>query len=294
MATLKLTLVDVYGQRINERVDIILRHQDRSSVFALRGFDARKAVVFRNLPPGVYRLLVDPPSYHPAAMFLPVDGEREKTLVFAVDPEKVISLECPAFSAVEGALPLLDASRQVLGFDGKAGEALYNALDDIRRAGLLNILAKCRRTRTARGAAVIESLREVRELRGDRFFAVVPHELREDVKNSLAAGLFFEVNGSLHRPPDGYSLAGSYKTPDSYGNLQLTFFSSGDNWMADIDIDDAGGLEHFFQVLRNSVTGRPTHPYDIHQILIARQELDPGYRLITGTEPARRAASQKG
>jgi hypothetical protein len=30
------------------------------------------------------------------------------------------------------------------------------------------------------------------------------------------------------------------------------------------------------------VTGRPTHPYDIHQILIATQELDPGYRFVLG------------
>jgi len=27
------------------------------------------------------------------------------------------------------------------------------------------------------------------------------------------------------------------------------------------------------------VTGRPTHPYDIHEILIAYQEIDPLYKL---------------
>jgi hypothetical protein len=35
-----------------------------------------------------------------------------------------------------------------------------------------------------------------------------------------------------------------------------------------------------FQVVRNHVTGDPTHPYNIHQILIAHQHLDPGYRLV--------------
>ena len=49
-----------------------------------------------------------------------------------------------------------------------------------------------------------------------------------------------------------------------------------------IDIDDAAGLGHVFQVLRNHLTGNPTHPYNIHQILIAHQHLDPGYRLIPG------------
>ena len=46
------------------------------------------------------------------------------------------------------------------------------------------------------------------------------------------------------------------------------------------DIDDAAGLEHLFQVLRNELTGRPTHPYDIHEILIKHQMLDPGYELV--------------
>jgi hypothetical protein len=48
----------------------------------------------------------------------------------------------------------------------------------------------------------------------------------------------------------------------------------------DIDIDDAGGILHVFQVLRNAVTGRPTHPYDIHEILLAHQGIDPGYQLL--------------
>jgi hypothetical protein len=88
------------------------------------------------------------------------------------------------------------------------------------------------------------------------------------------------VDGSLHHPPSGFDRAGSFKTEDRYGNLQLTFFVRGDEWLADIDIDDAGGLEHVFQVVRNAVTGRPTHPYDIHQILIAWQQTDPGYELV--------------
>jgi hypothetical protein len=48
----------------------------------------------------------------------------------------------------------------------------------------------------------------------------------------------------------------------------------------DVDIDDAAGLGHVFQVLRNTLTGRPTHPYDIHEILVSYQQLDPGYRFV--------------
>ena len=47
----------------------------------------------------------------------------------------------------------------------------------------------------------------------------------------------------------------------------------------DADIDDAAGLGHAFQVLRNFVTDGTTHPYDIHQILTFRQEVTPLYDL---------------
>ena len=107
------------------------------------------------------------------------------------------------------------------------------------------------------------------------------HELREEVKNSALSGHFFEAPSGLHRPPDGFESAGSWKTPDHYGNLQVTFFAKGSSeWVADIDIDDAGGLAHVFQVLRNHLTGRPTHPYDIQQILLVHQKIDPGYSLV--------------
>jgi hypothetical protein len=75
----------------------------------------------------------------------------------------------------------------------------------------------------------------------------------------------------------GFNKAGSYKTEDAYGNLQLTFFMKGDECVADIDIDDAAGLGHVFQVLRNALANRATHPYDIHEILLFHQKLDPLY-----------------
>ena len=36
---------------------------------------------------------------------------------------------------------------------------------------------------------------------------------------------------------------------------------------------------HIFQVVGNWATGTPTNPYDIHEILVAYQLLDPGYEL---------------
>jgi hypothetical protein len=120
-------------------------------------------------------------------------------------------------------------------------------------------------------------------IRPDRIFADVDVSLRDRVKTAEAEGRFREVNGALHTPPPGYCSAGSFKTDERYGNLQLSFFASEAApllFRVDADIDDAAGVGHTFQVLRNWVTSGATHPYDIHQILVYRQEAFPAYDLV--------------
>jgi hypothetical protein len=89
----------------------------------------------------------------------------------------------------------------------------------------------------------------------------------------------------------GYHTVSSYKTFDRYGNLQLTLQRKGDtgtDYAADVDIDDAQGVEHIFQVLRNGIEG-PTNPYDIRDILLQQSpRVDPEYdytfaRVLTAT-----------
>ncbi len=85
----------------------------------------------------------------------------------------------------------------------------------------------------------------------------------------------------------------SYKPPDRYGNLQLTFSQNdAGDWALDMDIDDAQGFEHFFQIV-NNIAG-PTHPYNIHEILVATQEIDPGYRFQLGGSTTLKAARARG
>jgi hypothetical protein len=200
-------------------------------------------------------------------------------ITFPIDPDKVKKVKFPTFGdTVDDLQELLENSEKVVGFEGKKGQALYDDLDDIRRAGLLNIAAKTRATLLTNERSVLSYIQELRIIRGDRFFAIVPRELREETKNSVAEGLFHPADSSLHDPPAGFKRAGSFKTPDHYGNLQLTFFTNNNgDYMADIDIDDAAGIEHVFQVLRNKLSGSPTHPYNIHEILVGYQHNDPGY-----------------
>jgi len=281
---LRLDLVDVYGNRLGEKVDLDFRHQTLSEHKVIRGVDASKKLVVSNLrgaPQGFYRVQIDPPAYLPVGQFVSMkaSGFTDLTVTFPIDPMKVVSVNFPKYEDLDFK-PLLEASGSVLGFSGLSGRDLYSELDETRKAGLLNITAKCRATPLSNGKTVLGYIDVLHELRGDRFFASVGKELREEVKHSMADGLFHEADQSLHHPPAGFvgfTDAGSFKTGEPAGNLQVTFFMKGDACLVDIDIDDAAGLGHIFQVLRNTLTGRPTHPFDIHEILVFRQKLDPGY-----------------
>jgi len=280
---LSLELLDVYGDLLKEKVDIMLRHQVLSQVVKVSNNASTKIQIkgLSGAPQGRYRIDIDPPSYQYVSQFLNMQasGTTGLSLAFPIDPSKVKKVKFPAFgSTVDDLQRLLENSEKVLGFEGKKGKALYDELDDIRRAGLLNIAAKTRSTLLTNERTVLSYVQELREIRGDRFFASVPKELREETKNSVAEGLFHPADSSLHHPPIGFTHAGSFKTPDHYGNLQLTFFmSDAGDCVADIDIDDTAGIEHVFQVLKNKLSGSPTHPYNIHEILVGYQHNDPGY-----------------
>jgi len=63
--------------------------------------------------------------------------------------------------------------------------------------------------------------------------------------------------------------------------MQLTFATNpAGEYLADIDLDDHSGLQHAADVLKHKITGKNTNPYDIHQVLVYFQQIDPGYRLL--------------
>jgi hypothetical protein len=300
---LKLELVDVYGKRLQETVDISLQHKRLPQSLFFKNQDASKFIQISGLftsVEGPYQISIDPPSYHHVTQFLNVktSGVTEKQIVFPVDASKVVSVNFPKFASLSKELrSILVNSSNVFGFENKTGSDLYDAIgvDNIKLAGLHNIACKTTATVFADGTNVLSLVKELRVVRGDRFFAFVERGLREETLNSISSGLFHKVSGSLHKlPPEfetfeptdtglapadssGFKPADSFKTNDHFGNLQLTFFRRGDEFVADIDIDDAAGIEHVFQVLHNHFTGEPTHPYNIHEILVAYQHLDPKY-----------------
>ncbi len=204
----------------------------------------------------------------------------DRAMQSRIHPRKAKAARFPDYQELgENLQRLMERSNNVSRFEGKTHQELYDALDSIRRAGLLNIATKAESTPLGDDRTVLVYVQELTELWGDRFFAVVPKEMLEETEKAVIGKRFRRASQLLHRPPPGYRRAGSFKTRDRHGNLELSFFRMGNDWIVDLDIDEAAGLGHVLQVLRNLLTGRPTHPFVIHQILILRQMLHPGYSL---------------
>ncbi len=282
-----LDFFDVYGERPDDRVDVQLKHQVLSQSVHEANHPTTKSLRIAELDStqgGTFNLQVFPLRRRPVSKFLRVfeDKTVRHAVVLPIDAGRVTGIDAPPFDSLGDDLKaVLDVSI-VEGFEDKRGAALYDAVDNAAKAGMLNIYAKMKVTRFADTRACFSYVTAFTRLRGDRFFAKVAKELRDAVKNSIAANVFSEAPDALHTPPPGFEKVDSFKTPDLYGNLQLTFFSNPTTleFLSDTDIDDAQGVEHIFQVLRPILTGKHTNPYDIHEILLEYQKVDPGYKLL--------------
>jgi hypothetical protein len=284
-----LDLFDVYGNRLKDKVDVTLKHTVVSALYQLRNRDASKTISIPNIDfsqGGRYELFVATQKHNTVFQFVkfPQDRETTLTLTLPARPSQVTGINAPVYNALADNLKGVLQNSDIESFPGVHGADLYQSLDDVRKAGLLNIYAKMQHTtfKMPEPRNVFSYVTSLTRLRGDRFFAKVQKELRDEVKNSVAANLFDVQPGGMHTPPPGYVLVDSYKTLDPYGNLQLTFFSHPAtlDFIADVDIDDARGIEHIFQVIDHIVTGNQTNPYDIHEILVGYQKIDPNYTLI--------------
>ena len=288
MTDLLIRLRDVGGKPLDDLADVIVSApQSNQTVAVKKDVKATHTVKVTGLVPLTpYLVRVFPARHRPVGQFVraPAAGSASVQFSLPVDPERVTAVTFPAYAELDGrAQDILKGSALEVPA-GVAGQALYEVLPDLAKAGLLNLVAKMARTALPGGTTVLDHLTSLYRLRGDRLFADVATGLRDLVISAVGDGMFRPVSGSLHTPPPGYQAADSFKTLDPYGNLQVTFFSSVSaplRFKADIDIDDAGGIAHVFQVLAHTLTGGETHPYDIHEILVFHQLLDPGYRLDT-------------
>ena len=226
---------------------------------------------------------VFPRRHRPVAAFgIPVPGAPVVVQLYApIDPEHVEHPTFPAWNDVPEPLrSVLECStvEEVAG----CGRPLYEQLTSTQKAGMFNLYSKMTAFGFDEQRTVWSFVDRLYRIRADRVFVDVKPGLRDLVKSAVAEERFREVSGKLHEPPPGHTSCGSFKTHERYGNLQLSFFVSHAEPLAfkvDADIDDAAGIGHVFQVIRNVVTKGTTHPYDIHEILVFRQEVVLPYQL---------------
>jgi hypothetical protein len=296
MHGLTLRFLNAARRPLDDQVDVdITRVRTNERVVRVRNHDGRRKLAVKDLTPGeTYIVRSFPMRHRPVSRFATAatgNKTNEVELCSPLDPQRVAEVHFPEYSRLDAALRGVlerstlerDAGLAALApvADTSPGQFLYESLTRIERAGLLNLF--CKMSNTPLGDLTTWAyLTDIYRLRGDRIFANVQLEFRDRVKNAVAGGGFVEVDGSLHTPPRGFSAAGSFKSRDLYGNLQLTFFASEAaplKFRVDADIDDAAGIEHAFQVLDHWITQEQTHPFDIHQILTFHQRLDVGYTL---------------
>ncbi len=283
--SLTIRFRDVYDTPLEDRADLnIWDDVTGSTVLQIKDISTTRTLKVDALSGRRYKIRVFPQHYRAVAraILMPLSGKREISMVCPIHPDRVRDAQFPEFPQLDKRLQDVLNDSRVEGFDNRSGRSLYERIGDIPRAGLLNLFAKMAETQMPDGRFVFDYLKSIFRIRGDRIFANVDVSLRDQVKSSVATGLFDPADDSQHTPPDGYHRAGSFKTDDRFGNLQLTFFAGPGNppdFKVDADIDAAKGISHIFQVLRNWLTSGATHPFDIHQILLRWQGLDPGYRL---------------
>jgi hypothetical protein len=242
-------------------------------------------VSFPGLPDGQPVIIrVFPTRHRPVAQIaLPGPDGSPVTVQFhtPLHPDRVRAATFPPYAVLGDELKRVLECSAVEGL-AVPGSVLYDALSDMQKAGLLNLFTKMSSFGFDETRTVWTFVDRLFRVRADRLFVDVQPALRDLVKDAVASARFRVVSGGLHTPPPEFAPAGSFKTAEQYGNLQLTFFASSSPPLAfkvDADIDNAAGLGHAFQVMHNWIHDDTTHPYDIHQILVFRQDVVLPYEL---------------
>jgi len=289
-ADVTVNLKDVYGQVITDEVEITFYNQKVQSL------NLRFEVKFKGtpvvlpgvpaFPTGVAEVFIKPKRYRYKSIFINVIGGQDNSINedLFVDPDKARPTLLD-FDDLNAKLYGEDLLRILK--DSGIKKAAWNDLDKRNRATVLNLSAKMFHDRMKNGDAVIKNIDSIVQKMLDK-------NHRERIY-AMANGSFLgalrkfpeqyrSVSGSLHHFFDDFtavSQQNSFKSRDNAGNIQFTFATNpAGASLADVDLDDHTGIQHAAEVLKHKITGADTNPYDIHQILIYFQGIDPGYRLL--------------
>lgn len=289
-ADVTVNLKDVHGQVITDEVEITFYNQKVQSLN--QRFNVKfkgKPVVLPGVPAfptGLAEVFIKPKKYRYKSMFINVIGGENNSINedLFVDPDK----------ARPTLMDFDDLKSKLYGTDllrilDKSGikKAAWNNLDKRNRATVLNLSAKMFHDRLKNGDSLLGNVQSIVQKMLDknhreRIYAPVNGNLLATLRKFPES--YRSVSGSLHEFFDDWtavSQQNSFKSRDNTGNIQFTFATNpAGASLADIDLDDHTGIQHAATVLKHKITGANTNPYDLHQILIYFQNIDPGYRLL--------------
>lgn len=280
----RLQLTDVRGRGIKDDVDVKFYNQRANSLNQLFPVQFKgRPVLLSNVPAapnGIAEMFIDPSRYRYKSIFVnvPSGNELDVSETVFVEPDRV-KASFPSFTEIKTKSQWVELWR-ILSASSMDTAASWNKSNDFQKAGLFNIFSKMQHETVNNGNAIAVFIDRVTEFRPARIFARVKGELYSLISSTQT---FQSVSGALHKFPNGWKVVdpnGSFKTQDKAGNLQITFAqNAAGQTLVDIDLDDHQGIQHAFDVLKHKITGRDTHPFDIHQILTFFQQLEPGYDL---------------
>jgi hypothetical protein len=294
-------LSDMAGELAKGRVDIDLKRVSGSAgaggenmVVSVAGPVGRLTVTgiaCQTGPGTMYEVRASSPSHRKYAFFQLIQEDRDNPasddVEFWVKPGDVVNIQAPALANLPSTVQaMLNQATMIVAkpedneLVGLSGNTLYQQIGPLRKACLLNIAKKAADSETADNC--LPTFRDLLILRQDRLFARVAPGLRDQLR---AAAMFKSAPGALHEPPPGFSPpVESFKSKDAHANLQVTFMTelATGGLVADIDIDEASGIEHGFEVIRNAVFKKRTNPYLIREFLNAadpaKHRLSPDYK----------------
>jgi hypothetical protein len=286
---LRLNFYDASFERVSDSMRIRLEHIVLHRNYEIRGATNPTELTIDHLEAGQggrYVLWVNPDRYRSMFRIIRINDseENEEHIVLAIDPKSVKEARFPEYSELSPVLINILEKSSIQPYKKLSGMDLYNALhfEPLRKAGLFNLFAKMNATKFRNRRTVFSYIDAITGIRGDSISARVQQELRDEVIDACADGQFHEVHGALLSPSTSFELVDSFKTPELYGNLHLTFSCRPETLELFVEayIDDAGGIQSIFQVAEHNFNHSVTHPYDIHQILLHYQKINPGYALI--------------
>ena len=262
----------------------------RTPEFKLNGATTCRVSGIASLDVGTnYQITVDAENYQLTSFFKRlIPGEQEADpLTLLVNPASVKGININSFDQLNHPhLPeVLNNSSIALSGNTPAlqGAALYNGLSTMQQACLLNIASKANHETAD---SIWERVQSLIRIEQDRCFCAVDQNIKALLD---ASPQFNEAGKLLHKPISGFTLVKSFKTVDLRANLQITLMNNpAGEWVADLDIDEATGFKHGFEVFRNMITGGLTNPYQVHELMLVGDPddadgdsvVDPGYNLL--------------